>query len=107
MTQHTPGPWHVQPFSDVTYVDSEMHSGFRTRICSLRGKKDRLANARLISAAPELLESLQKLLTISHGPDCIIENARAAIAKATGIVKASEPDESPVSEDDLKRIGAI
>ena len=48
------------------------------------------ANARLIAAAPDLLEALQKMLDNCHDTELddgiidAVEVARAAIAKATG-----------------------
>jgi len=63
--------------------------------------KHTIANARLISAAPELLEALKDLLAWANIPDdgtgrasdqalCVARNARAAIAKAEGIVGLDE-----------------
>lgn len=64
-TQHTPGPWKVNEHSEVTFKDG--------RICDVdyynvgRGEKGRYqlpheANARLIAAAPELLDALSECL---------------------------------------------
>ena len=51
--------------------------------------KEAEANARLIAAAPELLEALQNMLGLTEASDYmgvgeIEQQARAAIAKATG-----------------------
>jgi hypothetical protein len=83
-TKHTPGPWTAKANLDV--VDS---NGERVaRLASTRGKYEyEEINARLIAAAPELLDALQELV---NGPECggdhgaMYRNARAAIAKATG-----------------------
>jgi hypothetical protein len=97
-TKHTPGPWNYAHGStdllthdgdDVAYVDTAIPN---------RSKSEQLANARLIAAAPDLLEALQILSetagrvaqgaavidergfnTLSHS----ISAALAAIDKAT------------------------
>ena len=83
--KHTPGPWHIYFNSQDNIVIRKMfadgqeshsiavcHSGF--------------ANARLIAAAPELLEALldcrEALRRTGHDGELAIVNA--AIAKATG-----------------------
>lgn len=95
-TQHTPGPWHKGIGNGEGFVFSD--SG-RTRLeeggTTLysvaqvnRGWNDLEdeANARLISAAPELLAALEGLLNAlpSATTHPAIKAARAAIAKATG-----------------------
>ncbi len=97
MNKHTPGPWVVGepnkgpvagtvPVHTADYMES-----YRTGqlVCSVYGTaafSD--ANARLIAAAPDLLDALQgiqaawdegRLLTSDEAA-----NMRAAIAKATG-----------------------
>lgn len=82
-TKHTPGPWSVgrAGWTDDGNVWYELEGI----------KKGCAADARLIAAAPDLLEGLQALDAL-RGPfsptdDQIIEawgKARAAIAKATG-----------------------
>ena len=96
---HTPGPWSVT-FSDMV-SDAK---GRKIADCELTPFKERpkspnpedIANARLISAAPELLEALQMLASIEPS-NCsemcpyergIWETAKDAIAKATGKGKA-------------------
>lgn len=96
--KHTPGPW--LQWADTNII-IRLHSGAPRsedlRICevSTNTRHDEgAANARLIAAAPELLEALQKLIMCwqsvcnGHGwdPEHVIEatEARAAIAKATG-----------------------
>jgi hypothetical protein len=93
MTNHTPGPWRYKPHS----VDSNYMLIFCSADPSegdnLRGYCGE-ANARLIAAAPDLLEALQSMceytaeLNPSQGFDGhdadAVNKARAAIAKATG-----------------------
>lgn len=86
-TKHTPGPWRFKPHS----VDSN----YMLIFCSPdQGEGDNLrgycgeANARLIAAAPDLLEALQRLVMDGDVRDSAgkgaINEALAAIAKATG-----------------------
>jgi hypothetical protein len=76
--KHTPGPWIVMRggWTEEGFAQYELH-GNRTSC---------IADARLIAAAPELLEALQAV--IDHGSmtgaDWVSDKARAAIAKATG-----------------------
>ncbi len=83
----TKGPWSV---SANTSVDSEL-GGF---ICEAYGDSTSFeqdqANAKLIAAAPELLDALQQSMKIweNHRLDVseasILIDCRAAIAKALG-----------------------
>ena len=88
MTTHTPGPWFTkrEGFSTV-YVDARIGGGLLQEVASVGpqegGIQQQDANARLIAAAPELLEALDSLMYWDNGkPEW--EIARAAIAKATG-----------------------
>jgi hypothetical protein len=87
MSKHTPGPWTI----DVAYGGWSIRS--KGIMLALSGgsistwitpEDEDAANARLIAAAPDLLEALKRVC--SHGyrtsPDW--DNARAAIAKAEG-----------------------
>lgn len=116
-TKHTPGPWKI--------LDTTRCNGYE--IFRIGGNNaggswaesitsgDRDANARLIAAAPELLEALlaaiPELPTHDH-PDGLadyecpaLRKARAAIAKATGTTTLqergsdSEPEDSGETED--------
>jgi hypothetical protein len=101
--QHTPGPWqwshngasthdtHCIEISggdrigNVAYCQSYTGDGYDDR-------SETIANARLIAAAPELLEALQAIVKslADHDDEGMVEHAaqmvaaRAAIAKATG-----------------------
>lgn len=94
MTKHTAGPWKAEAFGAVTTMvqgirrrvastvrDAVMHSDPRTNVVDLQA-----ANARLIAAAPELLEALEKAIERCSCErwcsECL--SARAAIAKAKG-----------------------
>ena len=86
-TQHTPGPWELIPASDrcpwPAVIRGEtggfLVHGISKQLCD--------ADARLIAAAPELLEALQDLCR-RLGPSYFLEQNWAAplsaIAKATG-----------------------
>ena len=96
--KHTPGPWltHKEGFSSI-YIESRIGGGMLQEVASCgptgEGRDQQEANARLIAAAPELLEALKEVVEIldevlgfgtepSHGN--IAAKARAVIAKATG-----------------------
>lgn len=96
MSKHTPGPWHVAEEMDdddnVLYtVEAD-----NLPVADIYRKAEHEANARLIAAAPELLEALKELIAwdleslpgeVSLGYSGIeqdIAHAKAAIAKALG-----------------------
>lgn len=82
-TQHTPGPWELRQSSrDYWFIDYDQGGEGYTLTKLDCGEKD----ARLISAAPELLAALEGLLNAlpSATTHPAIKAARAAIAKATG-----------------------
>lgn len=99
--QHTPGPWVTAdsfgPLKDGTSVQAAKGGEHAPLIASCTGSFGRegaQANARLIAAAPELLEALSLCVvaiqdedpeplpgTVWHKP---LERARAALAKARG-----------------------
>lgn len=83
--KHTPGPWDEN--------NGRVFRGNSGSICILTDQHsfgEYRANARLIAAAPELLEALQSIIEIgkrnTENPkyDGYYDAARAAIAKATG-----------------------
>jgi hypothetical protein len=84
---HTPGPWRYVKNTGVVTSD-ECHIGYIGDFKDkelLRFNKDRWeADARLIAAAPELLEALEATLDRSRSGDEQEAIARAAIAKARG-----------------------
>lgn len=88
-TKHTPGPW-VVILSPADHDEFEVvTSNVSMPICQFwrkgYGVEAHAANARLIAAAPDLLEALRAFVT--HGT-CFtcdeLDAARDAIAKATG-----------------------
>ena len=95
--KHTPGPWIVRDF-DGSIGTVETNSGIAVAQAqgiypmTPQNHYIREANARLIAAAPELLEALERIagFTLSQfmGPhdmalECVL-TAKAAITKATG-----------------------
>jgi hypothetical protein len=89
-TQYTPAPWKIgvrQPSSDKFIYGP---SGEEVADCDrlFNTPQENLANARLIAAAPELLEALQAaeiaIESYSGGESSDLETIRAAISKATG-----------------------
>lgn len=111
-TQHTPGPWFVStPTYRTLYVEARVRNGMlqEVAVCGPTAyPAQQAANARLIAAAPELLEALEELCACPQGvdeatvpkagveanPTQVVMNmsvglvrlrkAQAAIAKATG-----------------------
>lgn len=114
--QHTPGPWiaenqtvygldergEVNRFSALSQGGYRIHSSFQ----KVRTDEDELrANARLMAAAPDLLEPAQDAIAIldvaidlwntsyPDEPDEVLTDLqsrfRAAIARATGVIPAT------------------
>lgn len=100
--KHTPGPWMIQEadgdlfIEDTIWFDGDgTDANPRRHIAVVRcGLRESSANARLIAAAPELLERLQIMCRewreAMGGPDenrtpgDILEKAEAVIARAIG-----------------------
>ena len=95
-TQHTPGPWTTDGKAETDTLDIVSPLGRITLIdCEFSDESEDVltANARLISAAPDLLDVVKELYDLlSHYCDDdpsseeweTLKAARAAIAKATG-----------------------
>ncbi len=94
MSKHTPGPWVVVG-SRTKYVEARLVGSLMQEVAACGPTladegygQQQEANARLIAAAPDLLEALKALLERyalaigNEGIECY--QARAAIAKATG-----------------------
>jgi hypothetical protein len=96
---YTPGPWHVTDGGGSVYALDEsgqvnrfyinVQPGYvvRTRLSSTSVHtpySELDANARLISAAPELLEALIGVVRVADRKTDEFDAARAAIEKATG-----------------------
>ena len=83
----TPGPWGVRESSlSVSVVGQNGEVVFHESDKRIPGVME---DARLISAAPELLESLQYAVDVLEDLDMnllhnVVENGKAAIAKALG-----------------------
>lgn len=84
--KHTPGPWSYAIPGDSFVASSNGLICRRPAVSGGGGAPNNWeANARLIAAAPDLLDALQVMLDAAHHDitqECDI--ARAAIAKAIG-----------------------
>jgi len=81
---YTPGPWNLYPNNASDWVVRKMFPDGQESHEIARCKSG-IKNARLIAAAPDLLEALNDLLGWQTlAPDDVIAAARAAIAKAEG-----------------------
>ena len=98
MSAHTPGPWRVAMYLGGAWTVtssplSEPRGGEIVEVVYGPNGGTSKANARLIAAAPELLEALRGMLALDdehhqrgHCDDDVcaeVRKARAAIAKAT------------------------
>jgi hypothetical protein len=89
---HTPGPWRVfDTFVDPEIVTDQPTAHETESLVQFKGQRNAKANARLMAAAPEMLEALQlcedvlaDLARLDDGTPSVsaLNMARAAIAKA-------------------------
>jgi hypothetical protein len=96
MSKHTPGPWHVSEEWDGTSIKAgQFYVTHTIQSCGFHpddeDKEITQSNARLIAAAPDLLEALIVMVDNfgSTSSDDVhgLGEARAAITKATGEAK--------------------
>ena len=83
---HTHGPWEVFESHTGPYV---IDSAEQAAVCKLEWCLEAEANARLIAAAPEMLDALKRLCSkfgvcCDGTPWTALREARAAIDKAEG-----------------------
>ena len=89
---HTPGPWRMEEFRKGSYLVTARNAG-TAREGIVAQHVPGIANARLIAAAPELLEVIREAVDsadremskgrkASPGLATWLEKARAALAKA-------------------------
>lgn len=106
MSTHTPGPWRIRK-AFASDEEFEVYPAYTDKpspkpgkwaeiatVCGhgLRPRASAKANARLIAAAPELLEALEWLVALApdpeHAPDEVtrehVIKANVVIAKAKG-----------------------
>lgn len=104
MIKHTPGPWVTYPDGDYIYIQHEATGDGVNAPCGVftvalvgygfgmqADPEEAQANARLIAAAPKMLNALQSVLralAIEGGHVPVVADARAtaraAIAQAEG-----------------------
>ena len=86
MSKHTPGPWRV--VKDPTNLSLQVYGQTLALFeCWRRSdEQTELANARLVAAAPDLLEALKEVFADHDAVNRLswVNRAAAAIAKATG-----------------------
>lgn len=102
MTAHTAGPWTTdEKEHDQPYLPIEIRSARHRTICTVwvddapvpDFNAEQRANARLLTAAPDLLGALEEIVDLwdamlagEYRPDSFTtQPARAAIAKAKGV----------------------
>ena len=83
MSKHTPGPWK---FIDVVGCCA-IEAPSRQLLKYMSPTATNVANARLMAAAPCLLEALQAVVSVADRSTVEFDMARAAISKAKGLTQ--------------------
>lgn len=88
VNKHTPGPWTLEDHG-YKFIVSKPGDGYITReVCRMDGSTmaafHQKGNARLIAAAPDLLEVLKDYHAFAASDALYARRVLAAIAKATG-----------------------
>lgn len=94
MTQHTPGPWRVDYDQRPDGADQILDANERTVAFIATPKEDHETDARLIAAAPAMLEALRALsgaasMTLRYGEQ---EDLAAARDKARAVLAEIEKE---------------
>jgi len=91
---HTPGPWELYGRSignlggvDVRACGSKLYLATALTSADYRTHAETLANARLIAAAPDMLETLNAALTLLRNPDAEAADADAVDARISSLLE--------------------
>ena len=104
MSGHTPGPWHADKpddFGDFNILHNGNALAIGAVVSNMRPKSEVLSNARLVAAAPDLLDVIRLIQGMNWRLDDedfgkeIRRRALAAVQKA--MHPYSEPTPSPVT----------
>jgi len=103
MSKHTPGPWEsveTKPIAGVTVARGWFVSPVKGRrspvldiaqvhLTASQDREEQEANARLIAAAPDLLESLQEMVAdlLSHAAYGFNDAERGMLKRAEDAIK--------------------
>lgn len=104
-TKHTPGPWAIEMHASIagidsgwTTVSSAKNPGLIIAECGVRilpdlmPKEQMQANARLIAAAPELLEAAKVLDSYFDDPESYLEAIEASGDTEETIIQVNVAD---------------
>ena len=92
MNKFTPGPWEARGKAIVVRGSPRWNNAYNGRICNVQGAGEgdnkinatAQANARLIAAAPQMLEALEAVVRVADRATVEFDMARAAIKAAKG-----------------------
>ena len=99
MSKHTPGEWTMRPLTNGADVEKIEADGSATLVAAVYGGDSWPANARLIAAAPDLLEACNEVLawvalaTAEGDPyrnPQSIANAKEDLAKLQAAIRKAE-----------------
>jgi hypothetical protein len=109
MMDHTPGPWNLAPAGRIERYDPPGKPGFVMHIChvcsdddGITVDKEAAANARLIAAAPALLNSVIEALQ-QFGFESWDDSRMACIARMRKTLRLA----IAASDEDLENNGCL
>lgn len=93
---YTKGEWYLQKYTDAytNIIRCNKRKGFETVFIGYTGQgssPENRANAKLMAAAPDLLEALQEIIAITDRDHVAWAKAKAAIDKALKSQAAKRP----------------
>jgi hypothetical protein len=101
MSKYTPGPWRISGFESAGTKNRVVMGADDFSICHIgeRNRAENIANAHLISTAPELLKALKawEHWYSNDSTELNREIARAAGVRAIAKVEGLDPENAPES----------
>jgi hypothetical protein len=99
---HTPGPWEIEQIGVATTING--NGGIVAEVYSDTGnQQEEDANARLIAAAPDMLEALKALEEVSQQLAWVSHLASVPERRNEYLAEASKADEMNDRAVDMRR----